>query len=225
MALEHPRWIVLKFGGTSVSTAANWATIANVVCARMEAGYRPLVVHSALSGVTRSLELLASSALSKEHADVLAGIDARHDELAAGLGLSAEEGTSVLGPDRQELRELVEGVALVGELTPRTRARMLAFGERMATRLGAEYLRRRGMAVTWLDARDLLTSVDRGYGAEASAYLSAECDPAAEPGLAARLSQVEGVPLTQGFTARNPGGETVVLGRGGADTPPPQFTG
>ena len=37
MANEHPRWIVLKFGGTSVSTAANWATIADVVCARLEA--------------------------------------------------------------------------------------------------------------------------------------------------------------------------------------------
>jgi diaminopimelate decarboxylase/aspartate kinase len=218
MAHEHPRWIVLKFGGTSVSTAANWATIADVVCARMEAGYRPLVVHSALSGITRHLETLASRALSKEHGDVLAEIDARHDELATGLGLTAVETASVLSADRRELRELVEGVALVGELTPRTRARLLAFGERMATRLGAEFLRRRGMAVSWLDARDLLTSVDRGNGSEASAYLSAECDAAAEPGLATRLAQVEGVPLTQGFTARNAGGETVVLGRGGSDT-------
>ena len=218
MALEHPRWIVLKFGGTSVSTAANWSTIANVVCARMEAGYRPLVVHSALSGITRSLDALASRALSKKHGDVLAEIDDRHDELAQGLGLTVEESESVLSPDRRELRELVEGVALVGELTPRTRARLLAFGERMATRLSAEYLRRRGMAVTWLDARDLLTSVGRSNGTEAAAYLSAECDAAAEPGLAARLGQIQGVPLTQGFTARNAAGETVVLGRGGSDT-------
>ncbi|MGE0159032.1 MAG: bifunctional aspartate kinase/diaminopimelate decarboxylase [Gemmatimonadales bacterium] len=218
MANEHPRWIVLKFGGTSVSTAENWATIAHVVCARLEAGFRPLVVHSALSGITRSLEQLAGRALAKEHAEVLAEIDARHDALAEGLGLSVADTQALLGADRRELRELVEGVALVGELTPRTRARLLAFGERMATRLGAEYLRRRGTAVTWLDARDLLTSVDRGNGSEASAYLSAECDAAAEPGLAARLGQVEGIPLTQGFTARNAAGETVVLGRGGSDT-------
>jgi diaminopimelate decarboxylase/aspartate kinase len=217
MALEHPRWIVLKFGGTSVSTAETWATIANVVCSRLEAGFRPLVVHSALSGVTRSLDELASSALSRQHADILADIDAKHDALAEGLGMSPAKTQALLGADRRELKELVEGVALVGELTPRTRARILAFGERMATRLGADYLRRRDLMVAWLDARDLLVSVDRN-GSESSAYLSAECDPAPEPGLAARLHQIEGVPLTQGFTARNAAGETVVLGRGGSDT-------
>src|SRR5688500_11791567 len=133
MAHEHPRWIVLKFGGTSVSTAENRATIAHVVCARMEAGYRPLVVHSALSGITKSLGTLGSRALAKEHAEVLTEIDERHDALAEGLGLSAEESAAALSADRKELRELVEGVALVGELTPRTRARLLAYGERMAT--------------------------------------------------------------------------------------------
>jgi aspartokinase len=52
-------------GPASVSTAAHWVTIANVVRARVEAGYRPLVVHSALSGVTLGLETLASRALTR----------------------------------------------------------------------------------------------------------------------------------------------------------------
>jgi diaminopimelate decarboxylase/aspartate kinase len=218
MAHEHPRWIVLKFGGTSVSSAANWATIADVVRARLDAGFRPFVVHSALSGVTRSLDALASRALARDHAEILAEIDAKHDALAEGLDMSRSESQAMLGADRRELRELVEGVALVGELTPRTRARLLAFGERMATRLGTEFLRRRDISVAWLDARDLLVSVDRGNGSGASAYLSAECEAAPEPALATRLAQLDGVPLTQGFTARNAAGDTVVLGRGGSDT-------
>lgn len=218
MAHEHPRWIVLKFGGTSVSTAANWVTIASVVRARLAAGYRPLIVHSALSGVTQGLETLASRALTREHAEVFSDIEARHQSLAADLGFTLDESEAAIGPDRRELRALVEGVALVNELTPRTRARLVAFGERMATRLGAESLRRAGIPVTWLDARDLLTSVDRGNGSETAPYLSAECDAAADPALVARLGQVEGVPLTQGFTARNAAGDTVVLGRGGSDT-------
>ncbi|HET9949085.1 MAG TPA: bifunctional aspartate kinase/diaminopimelate decarboxylase, partial [Longimicrobiales bacterium] len=45
-----------------------------------------------------------------------------------------------------------------------------------------------------------------------------ECDAAADPALAERLAKVEGVPLTQGFIARNGAGDTVVLGRGGSDT-------
>ncbi len=184
-----------------------------------------LIVHSALSGVTRGLETLASRALAREHGETLSEIEARHQALAADLGLSSDEYEEVLGSDRRELRELVEGVALVGELTARTRARLLAFGERMATRLGAEHLRRAGVGVTWLDARDLLTSADRGNGSDPAAYLSAECDPSFDPGLVARLSQVEGVPLTQGFTARNSAGETVVLGRGGSDTAAAYFAG
>ncbi|MBM4184861.1 MAG: bifunctional aspartate kinase/diaminopimelate decarboxylase [Gemmatimonadetes bacterium] len=224
MAHEHPRWIVLKFGGTSVSTAANWKTIAGVLRARLAQGYRPLVVHSALSGITQALDTLASQAITREHAKTLADIEALHRSLAADLGLDGAA-AAALDTDVAELRELVEGVALVTELTPRTRARLLAFGERMATRLGAAYLGGAGVATTWLDARELLTSVDRGNGSEPGSYLSAECDPSAEPALAARLAQVEGVPVTQGFTARNAAGETVVLGRGGSDTAAAYFAG
>jgi diaminopimelate decarboxylase/aspartate kinase len=95
---------------------------------------------------------------------------------------------------------------------------LLAFGERMATRIGAEYLNRQGIAATWLDARDVLSSVPGPDSSEPSAYLSAECDSSADPELASRWSELDGVPLTQGFTASNAEGETVVLGRGGSDT-------
>jgi bifunctional diaminopimelate decarboxylase / aspartate kinase len=218
MPADSPRWIVLKFGGTSVSTAANWATIASVLRDRLEAGHRPFLVHSALAGITNELEAVAARALGRDHAPLLREIDERHDALAAELGLGPAETAELLGGDRKELRELVEGVALVGESTPRTRARLLAFGERMATRLGAAYLERSGIDVTWLDARDLLESIDGPNGNDAASYLSAECSPEADEALAARVAQVRGVPLTQGFIARNADGETVVLGRGGSDT-------
>ncbi|HUP50903.1 MAG TPA: bifunctional aspartate kinase/diaminopimelate decarboxylase, partial [Longimicrobiales bacterium] len=225
MPAESPRWIVLKFGGTSVSTAANWATIASVLRERLASGYRPLLVHSALNGVTNQLEALAAAALQRTHAPVRGEIDERHDALAAVLGLSPEETTALLAADRKDLRELVEGVALVGELTPRTRARLLAFGERMATRLGAAYLQRSGIDVTWLDARELLTSIEGPNGDDAASYLSAECAAAADHALATRLEAVRGVPITQGFIAHNAHGETVVLGRGGSDTAAAYFAG
>jgi diaminopimelate decarboxylase/aspartate kinase len=218
-------WIVLKFGGTSVSTATNWATIARVLRGRLEEGYRPVLVHSALSGVTNALEELATRALTRSHAEDLRRIDERHDRLGEELGLTPDEVEHLLAAERRELRELVEGVALVGELTPRTRARLLAFGELMATRLGAAYLERSGVEVTWLDARDLLESVRDAEAADASTYLSAECSPAADEELASELAAARGVPVTQGFIARNPEGETVVLGRGGSDTAAAYFAG
>jgi diaminopimelate decarboxylase/aspartate kinase len=218
MTQDHSRWIVLKFGGTSVSSAKNWATIASVLRDRVAEGYRPVVVHSALSGVTTALDAVAEAALSKVHAPLIAEIDARHDKLAAELGLDPDEAAELLKPSRAELHEVAEGIALVGELTPRTRARMLALGERMATRLGAAYLRAQGVPVAWLDARDFMTSLDGRPGSEPTAYLSAECSAEADPGLVARFDALEGIPLTQGFVARNTDGETVVLGRGGSDT-------
>jgi diaminopimelate decarboxylase/aspartate kinase len=218
MSPEATRWIVLKFGGTSVSTAKNWATIASILRNRIAEGFRPAVVHSALSGVTTALDTVAEAALAREHAPLIAEIDARHDKLAAELGLSADETEELLRPARSELREVAEGIALVGELTPRTRARLLALGERMATRLGAAYLKTQGLACTWLDARDFMTSLEGRAGNEHAAYLSAECSAEADPALVARFAAAGGVPLTQGFVARNASGETVVLGRGGSDT-------
>ncbi|MDH3424712.1 MAG: aspartate kinase, partial [Gemmatimonadota bacterium] len=218
MTDQSHRWIVLKFGGTSVSSAANWATIATVLRRRIDEGYRPVVVHSALSGVTTALESVAQAALEREHATLIAQIDERHDKLAADLGLSPDETATLLGPARSELREVAEGIALVGELTPRTRARLLALGERMATRLGAAYLEASGIPVAWFDARDFMTSLEGRPGSEHGAYLSAECSAEADPGLVERFAGVDGIPITQGFVARNTDGETVVLGRGGSDT-------
>jgi diaminopimelate decarboxylase/aspartate kinase len=49
-------WVVMKFGGTSVSSVENWETIARLVKARLDAGLNPVVVHSALRGVSNALE-------------------------------------------------------------------------------------------------------------------------------------------------------------------------
>ncbi len=71
-------WIVLKFGGTSVSTLANWKNIAAVIRRRQAEGAQVLVVHSAVSGITDRLERLLAAALVGEHAAALAAIEARH---------------------------------------------------------------------------------------------------------------------------------------------------
>src|SRR5690606_36560035 len=93
-----------------------------------------------------------------------------------------------------------------------------AFGERLATRLGAAYLARNRIDARWIDVRELLTSLPGRGPTDEAAWLSAECDPAPHPEAEARLERLGGVPVTQGFVARNPAGDTVVLGRGGSDT-------
>ncbi len=84
------RWVVLKFGGTSVSTRESWRTIASLVRERIEEGLRPLLVGSALSGVTDALEEMLGLAVLGRHEAALHAIEARHLELGRALGLDPE---------------------------------------------------------------------------------------------------------------------------------------
>ena len=60
-------WTIHKFGGTSVSTVDNWRNIVKVLRLRLMEGLRPVVVHSALSGITDLLESLIGAAMKGEH--------------------------------------------------------------------------------------------------------------------------------------------------------------
>ena len=70
----------------------------------------------------------------------------------------------------------------------------------------------------WLEAGELLTAVATERQTGDSVWLSAECGSDLDPDLQARLDAVTGIGLTQGFTAQNETGETVVLGARGSDT-------
>ena len=116
-----------------------------------------------------------------------------------------------------ELRQMANGIALVRELSDRTRARVMANGELMATEIGARFLESQGIDVTWMDARDMLSAEDRGASAKAS-VLSATCSFAPDAALEQRLDASTPVVITQGFIARDSEGNTCLLGRGGSDT-------
>jgi diaminopimelate decarboxylase/aspartate kinase len=208
-------WVVLKFGGTSVSSVANWKNIAAVLRDRLAAGLRPLVVHSALSGITDRLEQLLSLALGNEWQPVMEQIEQRHRDLARDLGV-------IPSPELEEqfkrLRQIAAGIALVGEVSERLRARVLAQGELMATRLGAAFLTSQGLDVQWVDARAVIKAEQRRNASVRATYLSATCayDPDAD--LQQRWSTPGTVWISQGFIASDENGDTVLLGRGGSDT-------
>lgn len=208
-------WLVLKFGGTSVSGARQWEGIHDLVIERLAAGYRPFVVHSAVAGVSNRIQAMLRKALNQEVRDELTAIEEIHERLAAELGLDAR---ALLGGYFAELGQLFAGIHLIGEVSPRIHARAMAMGELMATTLGAAYLEKRGVAAEWLDARSLLSSIELPGASERSAWLNANCAYEADPGLQARCRRAATVVVTQGFIAGNARGETVILGRGGSDT-------
>jgi bifunctional diaminopimelate decarboxylase / aspartate kinase len=208
-------WIVLKFGGTSVSGLDNWRNIAAVVRTRLAQGARVLMVHSAVSGVTDRLEKLLAAALGAAHEPVLASIEERHRELAQelGIGVSAE-----LEDYFAVLRQMASGIALMSEVSDRTRARVLASGELMATELGARFLNAQGIEASWWDVRTGLKAQARPAASARANFLSATCEFAPDVALQRLLAACPGVVVTQGFIASDAAGDTVLLGRGGSDT-------
>ena len=215
MSEHQQKWVVLKFGGTSVSSAANWRNIAGVIRARRTQGLRPVVVHSALSGVTDRLEALTAAAVQGRHAAVLVTIEATHRDLAASLELEPGAAFEAL---LDELRRLADSIAETREQSDRLRARVMAMGELLATTLGASFLNASGIATAWIDARHVLRAEQRDSATAKAGYLSATCDYAPDPGLQAEWLAQDRVIITQGFIAANDAAETVLLGRGGSDT-------
>ncbi|MGE0113496.1 MAG: bifunctional aspartate kinase/diaminopimelate decarboxylase [Steroidobacteraceae bacterium] len=208
-------WVVLKFGGTSVSSVNNWCNIASIVKARLAEGLQPVVVHSAVSKITDSLEQLLAKALTGGWETALDAIITRHRDLARDLGIAT---SAELEDQFIRLRQIAAGVALVGEISERLRARVMAQGELMATRLGAAFLASQGLDVQWIDARTVLKSVVLKNASTRASYLSATCQFEADAALQSQWSKPGRVYITQGFIASDDAGDTVLLGRGGSDT-------
>ncbi|MBI5545271.1 MAG: bifunctional aspartate kinase/diaminopimelate decarboxylase [Deltaproteobacteria bacterium] len=217
MSVSSVRFVVLKFGGTSVATAERWRTILEQARERIEReGLKPVVVCSAVSKMTDLLGRLVGEATIGRHAPLLSKVRELHAELARGLGVDLE---AAAGAELAELERLALGAGLLRDGGPRVRAQIMAMGEILSTRLGAAFLAREGLPTAWLDARTCLVSEAEENRSEAHRLLNATVSDEADPALAERLAKLpEPCVLTQGFLASDREGQTVLLGRGGSDT-------
>ncbi len=207
-------FVVMKFGGRSVSTAENWRKIAELLRSRLDSGVTPVVVHSALAGISDALEELLEVAVRCDPTSLLREIRETHDRLSAELGVDP----SILNDQFHTLTQLIDGVRLLGEVSPGVHARVMATGELAATTLGAHFLHKSGLPAHWWDARTLLESTERRDLPERAQFLSAACANDADRELQQGLEAVDGFIVTQGFIGRNSRGDTVLFGRGGSDT-------
>jgi diaminopimelate decarboxylase/aspartate kinase len=207
-------WVVLKYGGTSVSTRSNWDTIAATVKKRHAEGLRPLVVCSAVTGISNALDRLCKESAAGHHEAILAEVFGRHEVLARDLGIDLR---MACGDELAQLERLAHGISLIGTQSPALMARVMAFGEILSTKIGHSYFRKLGFVAAWHDARKLLTAQTPAEAQDAKKYLSAVCPFGRDYTLDEKLG-ASAIVLTQGFIASNESGETVLLGRGGSDT-------
>lgn len=208
------RWIVLKFGGTSVSRRHRWDTIGKLAKKRAdETGARVLVVVSALSGVTNELTAIADGAADSRAR--MAALVQRHLAFLEELGL----GEAVLGERLSSLQALLDDPR-AAQRTLDWQAEVLGQGELLSSTIGAAYLHGNGLDMGWMDARHWLSALPpQPSQSPWSQRLSVNCQWRGEDGWAQRFTaQPTRLLITQGFIARHADGGTAILGRGGSDT-------
>lgn len=200
--------LVLKFGGTSVTDAAAWQRIHTIVQRSANEAERVVLVVSALSQVSNTIEQLLRTTRHEFPQQHFEQLQARHLSLAADLGVTE---LADIKAELQRLHMLLS--ALVGkqeQIAPPLWAQAMSCGEIIASRLGCSFLQQQGLAVSWLHAPDLLLASDDNY-------LDSDCCFSPQPEAEVLLERAS-LFITQGFIARNAAGETVLLGRGGSDT-------
>lgn len=199
---------VMKFGGTSVRDAAMINQVLDIVAENLRDA--PVLVASAMGDTTDRLVEVAEAAQAGHDSakEILDTLEHHHLESADDLNTAVgHEIAEVFG----ELRSLVHGISLIRECSPRSRATLLSFGERLSTRIIAAAAHSRGIRTELIDARTIVRT-DGGFESatpdidETTKLAQTRIRP--EPGL---------LYVTQGFIGSTADGVTTTLGRGGSD--------
>ncbi len=197
--------IVMKFGGTSVESRAAMERVTGIVRARLHR--KPVVVVSAMGKTTNQLLAIAQTAVSGHKDDAIRLLLELRD-----FHLRESNMERTVDEHFQELSELVKGLAILGELTPRSVDAISSFGERLSSRIVTNYFQHHGINAVHVDARKLIVTDNRHTHAspllEESYALLAGCIP--------RLAQAQ-VVVMGGFIGATESGVTSTLGRGGSD--------
>lgn len=210
------RIVTMKFGGTSVADVPAIERLIAIVERTRASGSHPLVVVSAMSGVTDALLALARDAAATRvvPADRLVALRSRHDAAARALaGRSADVLVSAIARDVDALGEVLSRISGEGGADPALQDAVAATGELLTSRIVTAALADRGIPARWIDAREVVKT-DASHTSAIPDFDAIES--------AARITVlpvlVAGeVPVIGGFVGAAPDGSTTTLGRGGSD--------
>jgi len=212
--------IVMKFGGTSVESAVAIERVASIVKARIDR--KPIVVVSAMGKTTNKLLALAQSAVSAQsnrgerneyirQLHDLRDFHSREARQVVPLSHRAELDRA-LDEQFQEMTELVKGLAVLGELTPRSIDAISSYGERLSSYVVSLAFEHFGVPSVHVDSRKVIVTDGRHTQAaplyeETYRLLESTVRPLAE----------QRVVVMGGFIGSTMEGVTSTLGRGGSD--------
>ncbi|MEM2760939.1 MAG: aspartate kinase, partial [Nitrososphaerales archaeon] len=211
--------IVMKFGGTSLVSAERVKQVASLIKSYAKDN-EIVAVASAVRGMTDDLLQITTSVRKGNKADIEKFIQ-KVAELHMGIAKNAitragtrNELRNILGSIIRELEDVLGGMVLLGEVTPKSQDYLLSFGERLATPILCYALKDIAMKAEFLTGKDVGIITDSNYG-EAKPLMdttklrvSNKISPMLKNGI---------IPVVTGFVAADQNGNITTLGRGGSD--------
>ncbi|WP_296384157.1 bifunctional aspartate kinase/homoserine dehydrogenase I [Winogradskyella sp.] len=213
---------VLKFGGTSVGSAENINKVISILEQQSKSSKIAVVV-SAVGGITDKLLEAANLACNKdlEYKHVYNGIWSRHNKVIEGLFENSkndkslqnehEELHDLISEKLKELRSLLDGIYLINELSPKTRDKLLSFGEALSSTIIYHTLKSRNLDATLKNSQDLIVT-DLNFN---NALVNFKTTNANIQSFF--KSNSKSIILLPGFVSKSASGEITTLGRGGSD--------
>ncbi|MEN7547506.1 bifunctional aspartate kinase/homoserine dehydrogenase I [Rapidithrix thailandica] len=205
---------ILKFGGTSVGSCAAIKQVGCILKDYVEKEPAMAVVVSAMRGVTNMLIQVGTLAASNDegYKELLRDLEETHFQTVRDL-IRVQEQSRVIAKVKMllnEVEELLHGVFLLKELSPRSLDLLQSFGERLSALIITQYLQQEGIDVKMLDAREVIRT-DASFG---SAKIDFEYTNQA---ITEAFNAYKGLYIITGFIASTAKCETTTLGRGGSD--------
>ena len=211
--------LVLKFGGTSISSPNDIRNVAKTV-ASLAKNNEIVVVCSAIDGVTDDLIRISTMIEQRNKTDaakILDSVIKKHKQFAAQTIKSSTIKKQLLekmNSDVLELQELVRGLTLLKEVSTRSLDYLISFGERLSDDLVSFSLQELKKKSTALNGKEVGIVTDSNFG---------ESRPLMDT-TRIRISKTLGsllskkiIPVVGGFAGADQHGNITTFGRGGSD--------
>ena len=213
--------LVMKFGGTAINSADKVRHIASLIKSQKEKGNNEIVgVISAARGMTDKISSIPLNIKTSDKqfiTDFLKDTNYIHiniiDNAIKNENLK-NAARSVLTALIKELEDILTGVLLLGEITPKSLDYLMSFGERLSTPIVSFALRDLGSLSEYLTGKEAGILTDSNYG-EARPLMDTtrlRVVHKIEPLLSSNV-----IPIVTGFIGADQNGNTTTIGRGGSD--------
>ena len=205
---------VLKFGGTSVAHSQNILLVEKII-KKESLKNKIVVIVSALHGVTDQLIKAAEYASVKDESyiQVVQGLEDKHISLVKDLFPITEQSSwlSFVKKHFNDIEDLYNGIAVLGELTDRIKDKIASYGEFLSSKIIAAKLQHEGLDCIWINLADLIRTN--------SNFTNAKVDfTCTENNIISFLNENKNrIIVGPGFVAHDEKNNATTLGRGGSD--------